>query len=564
MLGNFTLNTEQQACVDAVDGDYVVIAGPGTGKSTTLIQRHLHMLVKGVNPKDALNLTFTAAAAENMVTKVGLLNANKVFRTFHSFALELLKTERQHLPFALSTEVLPALGQDYIVIRNLLRTYPALTAFRTVKEKIGEWKCSDVSPEQAMDDNRQSIDFYYACAYRDYEEKCREEGWLDFDSMMKESVKLLESNDEVRQKTQVKYIAVDECQDTDVVQFKLLKLIYGGNIFVVGDENQLIYEWRSAQSGNLSNFSSTFPGAATLYLGQNYRSTKSLVEFQKRILPVDNGIASHMQTDREQGVPPTITEFQDDLQEALVTLSRITDFENTAIIARTNRQLLFLQKCCLALNFRSQILGRKNLWQQSEVMHLLKLGREKVFSSRPAHELFTDLIRDHNLTYVYRNTGSLNEKDPIENMNDIVKMAARRTTMSDFLDWLRRLTHAQRRKKPEPILTLTTVHQAKGREWKHVFVIGCRQGVMPHKEGEFVEERRIFFVACSRAADTLNISYFGNRSEFLNDFVGDIETYETESEEQEKSEKPEITNGDSTEHQQDSDKYGVGAGVRNL
>lgn len=526
MLGSFQLNPDQQACVNAVDGDFVVIAGPGTGKSTVLIERWGNMIIKGIPMNDILNLTFTVAAAENMVLKAGIVDAKKVFRTFHSFALELLKTERTYLPFPLSTEVLP-LGQDFVLMRDLLRTYPALTAFRTLKEKLNEWKCSDVSPEQAMDENNQSIDFYYACAYRDYEKKCREQGWLDFDSMMKESVKLLESNDGVRERAQKKYIAVDECQDTDVVQFKMLKLIYGGNIFVVGDENQLIYEWRSAQSGNLSNFASTFPGAQTLYLGQNYRSTGSLVEFQKKILPVDNGLASHMTTDRPEGVRPAITEFQDDMQEAVATLSRVTDFQNTAIIARTNRQLLFIQKCCLSLNFKSQILGRKNLWQQSEVMHLLKLGREKVFSDRPAHEILTDLIREHNLTYIYRNTGSLNEKDPIENMNDIVKMAARRTTMPDFLDWLRRLTHATRKKIPEPILTLTTVHQAKGREWKHVFVVGCRQGCMPHKDGEFVEEKRIFFVAASRAADSLSISYWGNRSEFLDGFISEIEEYKS-------------------------------------
>ena len=163
---------------------------------------------------------------------------------------------------------------------------------------------------------------------------------------MKETVKLLETNDEVRTRNQRKYISVDECQDTDVVQFRLLQLIYGGNIFVVGDENQLIYEWRSAQSGNLSAFGKVFPGATTLYLGQNYRSTRRLVEFFRRILPVDNGLASHLVSEREEGVPPTFTRFDDDLQEASVVLSKIKDPENTAIIARTNRQLINFQKRC--------------------------------------------------------------------------------------------------------------------------------------------------------------------------------------------------------------------------
>jgi superfamily I DNA/RNA helicase len=90
---------------------------------------------------------------------------------------------------------------------------------------------------------------------------------------------------------------------------------------------------------------------------------------------------------------------------------------------------------------------------------------------------------------------------------------------------LRRLTHATRKKVPEPTLTLTTVHQAKGREYPHVFVVGANQGMMPHKDGELLEEARIFFVACSRAADTLEISYYKGCSQFLNDFQDQIQEY---------------------------------------
>lgn len=529
MFGNFKPNPEQQACIEAVDGDYVVIAGPGSGKSTTLIERWVHMVGGGINTGDILNLTFTSSAAANMVEKSGMLD-NKVFRTFHSYALDLIKRERQHVPFQLTPEIIPC-GNDFLLMRDLLKMYPAITSFRSLKEKLSEWKCSNIDPEQAVEEAYYNgPEFFYACAYRDYEKKCREQGWLDFDSLMKETVKLLESNDEVRERNKKKYISVDECQDTDVVQFKLLKLIYGGNIFVVGDENQLIYEWRSAQSGNLSNFAKTFPGAKTLYLGQNYRSTKRLVEFFKKIIPVDNGLASHMITDRPEGIDPTITKFDSDLQEAVVTISRITDPANSAVIARTNRQLLFFQKRCLAMGLRSKIMGKKDLWQQSEVAHLLKLAKEKVFDTRPAYLVLAELIDKHNLTYIYRNSGSPNEKDPTENLNDLVKLSAKRGSLGDFLSWLNRLTHATKRKNPDPVLSLSTVHAAKGREWKHVFVLGVSQGLMPHKDGEILEEHRIFFVACSRAADTLEISFFGNRSEFLDDFKSEIVDYEKQIE----------------------------------
>lgn len=525
---NLDLNPSQQAAKLAVNGDVVVIAGPGAGKTAVMIQRYLHMLTLGIPAHKILNLTFTNSAATEMVERVGLLGADQVFRTFHAFAMDLLKRERMHLPFRIDDTIIPVYGQDFQLLKDLLNTYPAISSFRSLKDKITEWKCSNIDPEEAIElTYHNGVEFWYACAYRDYEKKCREQGWLDFASLMKETVKLLETNNDVRTRNQRQYIAVDECQDTDTVQFRLLQLIYGGNIFVVGDENQLIYEWRSAQAGNLTNFARVFPGARTLYLGQNYRSTKKLVEFFKKILPVDNGLASHMFSEREDGTDPLFTKFGSELQEADVVLTRVTDPDNSAVIARTNRQLLNFQKRCLNAGIKTAILGRKNIWQQAEVAHLIKLAKVKEDDKRPAHVVLTELITQNNLTYIYRNAGNPMEKDPTENLNDMVKMSAKRGTIPEFLTWLRKLTYASRsKKKPEPVLTLTTVHQAKGREWKHVFIIGANQGMMPHKDGELLEEHRIFFVACSRAADTLEISFHGNRSQFLNDFQEEIQIWQ--------------------------------------
>jgi DNA helicase II / ATP-dependent DNA helicase PcrA len=525
---SFDYNPDQQGCIDALYGDYVVIAGPGSGKTAVLLARHLNLLSKGIPTKDILNLTFTRSAAKQMKERVGLtalLDENKVFRTFHSFALDLVMREKDHLPFKIQDFVLPSYGQDFQLLKDLIKMYPAITSFRSLKEKLAEWKASNVSPEEALEEtySAKKNEFWYACAYRDYEKKCREQGWLDFDSLMKEAVKLMETNDEVRARNQFKFISVDECQDTDVVQFRLLKSLYAGNIFVVGDENQLIYEWRSAVAGNLSNFTGTFPKAKSLYLGQNYRSTQRLVEFFKKILPVDNGIASHMVSMREEGVDPVITRYDDDIQESTQTLLKITDYNNSVIIARTNRQLRTVQKMCMARGIKSMILGQKDLWQTNEVKHLLDLVKKNKGDSRSANDVLTHLMNEHNLNHIYRNTGGPNEKPPVENLNDIIKLSAGRGTTSEFLEWLRKLTYAcEAAKDPGyehrdkyPMLALATVHQAKGREWKYVFVIGAKQGLMPHKDGEFWEEKRIFFVAYTRAADTLNISYYQTKTEFL-------------------------------------------------
>ena len=533
---SLTLNSEQQEAVNTVDGNCVVISGPGSGKTRVLTERYLRMRANGIPDRDILNLTFTASAAKEMLERVGLLNADDVFRTFHSFCLDLMKRERVYIPFPTCPSIIPVRGESFMLIKDLLKIYPPITSYHTLADRIAEWKAENVSVQEALDQEFNSgIGYFYALAYRDYEKKCREQGWLDFDSLMKETVNLLEVNDEVRNRNKRKYIAVDECQDTDITQFRLLQLLYGGNIFVVGDENQLIYEWRSAQSGNLSNFSRTFPGAKTLYLGSNYRSTRCLVEFFKSILPVDNGLASHMVSMRHEGEPPRFIRYWSEDEEANEVLNEITDrdiVDDSAILARTNRQLQLIQRRAMSRNIKAEILGKKNVWQENEVKHLIDLTKERIMDPRPAAVVMQSLIREHNLVYRYTNTkGNPMDKDPIENLNDICRMAGRKSketgqplTVLQFLEWLRKITYMRATKK-EPILTLSTVHQAKGREWNHVFIVGCNQGIMPHRDGDLTEEARIFFVGCSRAADELQISFFNNRSQFLNQFVEEIEVF---------------------------------------
>jgi DNA helicase-2/ATP-dependent DNA helicase PcrA len=514
------LNAEQKACVEAIDGVWVAVSGPGTGKTTTLVQRHLAMLMRGISSRDILNLSFTSAAAEAMVKKVGLLDADKVFRTFHSFCMELLRQERSNLSFPLCDTVIPVGMEDYKLLFDLVKRYPAIRNFNALKEYLSDWKRQNIDPDEAMDRSRNNgIEYFYALAYSDYEKECREQGWLDFDSVMQETLALLESNAEVRAKWQRKYIAVDECQDTDVVQFRILQLLFNGNIFVVGDENQLIYEWRSAQSGNLTNFAQKFPGANTLYIGKNYRSTQKLVEFFKAILPKDNGIASRMMTDNEEGIGPVFKKYSDDHEEAYWVLAQITDPENTAILARTNRQLFIYHRICTMRSIKYKILGKKDFFDQNEVRKLLTYAKE-VDSNQPAAQVLKGLIEKHRMLEVYKHSVT-KDSNPIENLNSVVTLAGTKGgTIKEFIEYLRKRSHGRKNAKG---LTLSTVHQAKGREWENVFIVGAEQGRMPHKDGELEEETRIFYVAATRAAHLLHISYSGRHSMFLEPFKDQIQ-----------------------------------------
>jgi DNA helicase-2/ATP-dependent DNA helicase PcrA len=514
-VGNFEPNQDQLACVKAIDGKFVVIAGPGSGKTATLLQRHINMLIGGIQANDTLNVTFTHEAAQEMIRRLGFVDAASIFRTFHSYALALIRKEREFLSFNTTPDVLPFTGEDYKLLFDLTKTYRVgISNFRELRDRINEWKCEDIAPERAIDE-AVGKDRYCALAYRDYERECRAQGWLDFDSLLREAVALLERNDDVRKRWQKEYIAVDECQDTNILQFRFLQLLFKKNIFVVGDENQLIYEWRNAQAGNLSNFEQHFPGCQKLYLGRNYRSSAAIVKFLKRILPVDNGLASRMMTTNDYGIDPEITRYGDEIEEVNQTLTRITDPGRTAILARTNRQLFAYQKVLTLSGRKYRILGKKDFWQQNEVQALLRLAKEDI-SMRPAHDVLKHIIERERLLERYQFSQDLKDSSPAENLNDIVKMSAGKGTVPEFLGFLRRLTHARKGKQGEAI-TLSTVHQAKGHEWDYVYIVGVNQKKMPHQDGDLPEEARIFFVACSRAAKELHLSYTGQRSQFWPD-----------------------------------------------
>ena len=214
-----------------------------------------------------------------------------------------------------------------------------------------------------------------------------------------------------------KYIAVDECQDTDITQFRLLQLLYGGN--TSSPWEMKINSSTSGdrrKSGNLTNFARTFPGAKTLYLGANYRSTARLVDFFKKIIPVDNGLASHMVSMRHQGEPVRFIQYRSEDEEANEVLNEIMDrdlIDSAAVIARTNRQLQLIQRRAMSRNIKAEIIGKKNVWQENEVKHLVELLRERMMDPRPAATVMRSLIDEHNMVYRYGNTkGSNTEKEP--------------------------------------------------------------------------------------------------------------------------------------------------------
>jgi DNA helicase-2/ATP-dependent DNA helicase PcrA len=593
-VSDFPLNPEQQEAVRAREGYYIVMSGPGSGKTRTIVERVHSLLEEGYPPERILALTFTREASLEMSKRVGLSEEQHIFRTFHSFCLELIHQEVSKLPFQL-LHAPPEAGQQRKLFGTLCRAnrldFKKLTAY------ISSMKRKGTEPDKAMEFARGAEGMRMALAYRQYEERCRQEGWLDFDSMLLESVRLLEANEEVRTRWQFKFVLVDEAQDTDEIQWRLVKLLSEKhrNVFAVGDEEQLIYEWRGAEPNGLSNFDTRFPGAKTIYLFRNYRSTPEIVGFCKQFAPKESELIRCMVSEREHGPMPRVLRFGSDSDEASKILGSITDPEHTAILTRTNRQLARFENACIDRGIKYNLLGKSGFWTQPEVRYLLAYVQSSDFPSdaavktiiqspfrytkylkkrdlvsalersskdekeatgkatpfitmmtspeilgqfeanqqdnikaaahfvksmrhgptaNPALVLQDVLARADIRTYYETEEEGDEDNDALENINELYKVSTKFGTVHEFIAHARKAIAASRKSK-QPRLTLSTIHQAKGKEWEHVFVAGVNQDVLPHKRGALSEERRIMWVALTRAATYLTVTFFGSMSPFL-------------------------------------------------
>ena len=490
-------NPEQQAVIDAREGQINLIAGPGTGKTATLVARYKAMLDDGIRVEDMLGITFTKEAAEEIKKRAGKGN----FRTFHSFGYSILSAELGRAPLEpelrhrLLSKLCRKYGQDY---KELVRF-------------ISRLRHSNVSPAQALEEHP----YAPASAFAEYERERRAAGWIDFDSMICDSVNLLE-NPEVRARHQWKYVMADECQDTDDLQFRMLQLITEkyGNILCVGDPGQSIYMFRGAQPENLTNFTRWFPICKTLYLGRNYRSSHIITNHVRENYPIATPLREKLLPARsEKGAPIEYRMFHNEFDEAeSAVVSGNDDPLNSIILSRTNRGLGLVENFCIENEIKYTLLGKSGFWKQSEITRTIE--KLKPYSHLPLNTallIIMPMIEQH-----YRAEDATPEDNyALENIKNLQTIGKKFTGCGEFIAFANRAAHARRQKG----LTLSTVHQAKGTEYKNVFVIGAKDGNMPHAKGDPQEEARIWFVALSRAKDRLRFSFVGTPSPYLRRYL---------------------------------------------
>ena len=386
------LNPAQKDAVETVDGPLLIVAGPGSGKTRVITHRIAYLVREyGVSPYNILAMTFTNKAAKEMRERLDRLVGSRsdalTVGTFHSFCAKLLRIDGHCLGLEPNYTIYDADDQNTIIKQSmeLAEVDPKRNPPRAVLSTISKAK-NLMWDSQTMLKNAVDNYFEEICArvYHHYEEILTRNNSLDFDDLLMKSVQLLREFPEVRRKYQERYqfIMVDEFQDTNVSQYQLARYLGEAhqNVCVVGDPDQSIYSWRSADIRNILSFQNDYPKAKTITLDQNYRSTATILDAAKNLISI-NGlrIQKDLFTDNLKGELIEIREAYDEGEEASFVISeaerlvREKGFKagDCAVMYRINAQSRALEEACLHKGAKYRLVGGIRFYKRREVKDLM-------------------------------------------------------------------------------------------------------------------------------------------------------------------------------------------------
>ncbi len=496
------LDQDQQAIVNDFRGAVCVIAGPGTGKTTTMVDLIQDLLDNGVMQSEIRAVTFSREMAETLEKR---LRVKGIASTFHSLGYDICsETERKPVEPEKRNRLMFKLTRKWGV------DYKALDMF------ISNARRGVIDPNDA-----ETHAYSLTRAYAEYERVRAAEGWMDFDSILRDAVDLLETNPQLRARWQPTFLIVDEAQDTDDLQWRMMQLMTEkhGNIIVAGDPNQAIYGFRGAKPDNITNFKQWFPSGRYAYLGRNYRSTQNIVKFIRENAPPDTPkelLDKMVAVREEQGRLIGLKMYwqEDDEAESALKLAQADPLQSI-ILARTNRMVGVLERLCNKHGIKYHLLGKTGFWKQNEVRKAIE--RLRIYPKLPVDAACNLVLPQLEAKYAVDDRTE-RDNDALENLQTLRVIGKDFKYAKDFTSYANKMMH--RRNDPRGV-TISTVHQAKGSEYKNVYVIGAKANGMPHKNGDPCEEKRIYFVAISRAIDFLRISFSGTPSPYLRKYLTD-------------------------------------------
>lgn len=384
------LNDMQKRAVKQTEGPVLIIAGAGSGKTRVLTYRMAYLIDEcGVEPYNILAITFTNKAAAEMRERVDNVVScgNQIWvSTFHSTCVRILRRYIDRLGYDTNFTIYDSDDQKSVVKEacKKLNIDTKMLKERTIMSAISSAKDEMITPGEMLvnagnDYNLKRI----ANVYKEYQKNLKLNNALDFDDLIFKTVELFDQDEEVLKAYQdrFRYIMVDEYQDTNNVQFRLISKLAGrtGNLCVVGDDDQSIYKFRGANIGNILNFETAFPGAKVIKLEQNYRSTQTILNAANEVIRNNIGRKDKtLWTSNSEGDKINFSIYEDAYKEAEGVVEGICasvrdgwNYNDVAILYRTNAQSRLLEEKLIVRNVPYKIYGGINFYQRKEIKDIL-------------------------------------------------------------------------------------------------------------------------------------------------------------------------------------------------
>ncbi len=570
-----SLNPVQAEAAQIKDGPILILAGAGSGKTKTLTHRIAFLIKRHhISPGAILAVTFTNKAAEEMQTRINqllsLTSPLPWMGTFHSVCVKILRRELNHasLPFTANFSIWDT--QDQLQAIKKIMKKMEFDPKKFNPRAISAYISSAKNEMTASGEMKKYIEGYFQenanLIFEQYELMLREHNALDFDDLLLKTVELFTAHPEIltRYQNLFQYILVDEYQDTNEIQYQLVKKLaeLHKNLCVIGDDWQSVYQFRGANFRNILNFEKDYPDAQVFKLEQNYRSTKKILEagqkvIEKNLFRTDK----KLWTGNPDGALITLARLSDEKEEAIFIINEIQDLShlglgphNMVILYRTHAQSRALEEEFIKVGLPYQIIGGVSFYERSEVKDILaylrllanpqdRLSLERIAGRPPRGigpktlaqngtklDLFLDKIAQIRavtkdkapfeiIDLVIKKTGykdwlldgTIEGEARWENIKELKSVATEFANLNEFLEKTA-LYQSTDKLDTEPKLKLMTFHTAKGLEFPVVFMIGMEEGLFPHSRSllepqEIEEERRLCYVGITRAKERLYLTH---------------------------------------------------------
>ena len=609
------MNENQLKAILKTQGAVMVIAGAGSGKTRVLTNRIAYLIAeKNVLESNILAITFTNKAAKEMKERVySLVGETSKYiwiNTFHSMCVRILRQHIDLLGYNKNFTILDT-SEQKIIIKNIVKELNLSEDSyqpNNILKIISNSKNSMISVNEMKAQARFGFMKNVAEIYEYYQKYLKKNSVLDFDDLMLKTIVLFEKHPEVLAIYQNKfeYIHVDEYQDTNVIQYKLIKMLseVHKNICVVGDDDQSIYSWRGACSDNIINFEKDYEDVEVIFLDQNYRSNSTILDAANAVIKNNTDRKDKaLWSENKGGDKITVyastndKDETDDIAKKVLDLkAQGVDYKDIAILYRANYLSRSMENSCMAFGIPYKLIGSLKFLQRQEIRDLLAymnviVNKNDEFSLRriinvPKRgigassmakidnyaeqyglslfealknidmigvskkiitniHLLTQLIEKYSQTEqysiedlivgIYKDSGyesMLKEsadayaESRIENISELVSSAKQFSSMNDnLIDFISEmsLTSDADDENEDDSVVLSTVHAAKGLEYRVVFIMGLEENLFPSirdaessedERNKMEEERRLAYVAITRAKEKLFMSYANRRMQF--------------------------------------------------